>query len=367
VNKVLLTGATGFVGSTLAAIFLARSMPVVVLSRNDPDGERTESAILEAARGFGFDISQAITHNLDIINVDFSDLEYCIAPDVLADVKIAWHCAADMSYSPNKLATSFETNVGNTTRLFRILHNASPDFRRFYYVSTAYVAGMRGGRVTESLHPWGRLINPCQITKWGAEQALHLLHLTTNVPITIFRPSVIVGHRRSGWVSRNGFGFYMFIDALRAFSAAGYEHITVDMNAGIRPDLIAIDQLAEEAATLALQDAQRRPFEVFHCTGGLGSTTHELISRIACATGTQVSFGNPVTAIEQKFDRATELHKPFANIEWEFERNLLDQALGRKESSKALTPSELSRMIAWYLDQDIYAVMQNSTQSALAN
>ena len=48
-NKVLLTGATGFVGSALAAGFLAKSIPVLVLSRNDPGGVRTATPILEAA------------------------------------------------------------------------------------------------------------------------------------------------------------------------------------------------------------------------------------------------------------------------------------------------------------------------------
>jgi nucleoside-diphosphate-sugar epimerase len=352
VNKVLLTGATGFVGSALAASFLARSMPVVVLSRNDPDGERTESAILDAAKGFGLDISEAIDQHLDVINVDFSDLEHCISADVLADVKFAWHCAAEMSYSPHKLASSFEVNVGNSTRLLKLLSAASPRLQRFYYMSTAFVAGMQGGEVAERLHAETQLINPYQITKWGTEHALQLLHRETGMPLTIFRPSIVIGHRESGWACRNGFGLYMFLEAFRAFGAAGHEQLTADFKAGVRPDLVSIDQLAQDALKLTLREQDRNTFEVLHCSGGLGITLQDLMLRFAAATGVRLSFGPPVTSAEQKFSRATGLNMPFANTEWQFGRQVLDRALGQAASPEMLTHHDLSRMIAWYLGQD---------------
>ncbi|MCX7293665.1 SDR family oxidoreductase [Janthinobacterium sp.] len=363
-NKVLLTGATGFVGSTLAAGFLARSIPVVVVSRNDPDGERTESAILEAAQGCGWNISNAIRQHLDVINVDFSDLEQCIPDDMLTDITVAWHCSAEMSYSSNKLASSFETNVGNSTRLFALLRDQAPKLQRFYYMSTAYVAGMQGGAVPERLHAGARLINPYQISKWSAERALQQLHLESGVPLTIFRPSIVTGHRKSGWATRNGFGFYMFLDALRAFSAAGYEHLTVDLKPGVRPDLIAIDQLADDALSLTLRQEQRAPFEIFHCTGGLGLNTHELMAACGAATGVRVSYGPALTSLEQKFSRATDVNMPFANQEWQFARSALDCVLDRP-AAPALSRDDVAQLIAWYVGADAHAAA--ASQSALAN
>jgi nucleoside-diphosphate-sugar epimerase len=353
VNKILLTGATGFIGSALAANFLARSMPVVVLSRNDPDGVRTEGAILNAAGGFGLHIAQAMFHHLQVIEVDCSDLNHLVPTGVLADVKYAWHCAAEMSYLPKNLASSFEVNVGNSTRLFKLLCAATPELRRFYYMSTAFVGGMQGGLVEERLQTRSELINPYQMTKWGAEQALHLLHLETEVPLTIFRPSIVIGHRDSGWTTRNGFGFYMFVDALRAFGAAGHDHLTVDLKANIRPDLISIDQLVEDAVALTLGGERRNACEVFHCSGGLGVSSHELMVRFASAAGVRLSFGRPVTSLEQKFGRAIELNMPFANTEWQFVRNSLDRVLGRAMPPDVLTRSDFSHMIAWYLEQDL--------------
>lgn len=353
VNKVLITGATGYVGSALAASFLARSVPVVVLSRNDPDGERTESAILDAAQGFGLDITQAIAQHLDVVNVDFSDLEHCVPAELVADVTAVWHCAAQMSYSPNKLASSFEVNVGNTTRLFKLLGARARGLRRFYYVSTAYVAGMRGGKVEEDLHPTSELINCYQISKWSAEQALHLLHTRSGVPLTIFRPTVVVGHRKSGWTTRSGFGFYMFADAMRAFADAGYNELTIDLSSA-SPDLISVDQLAADAVGLTLgeQDQARKRFEVFHCSGGLSLNTQQLMRGFGDAAGVRVGFGRPVTSIEQKFHRAIELNMPFANTEWEFARAGLDRALGRSAAPPVLSSDEISGLIAWYMEVD---------------
>lgn len=365
-NKVLLTGATGFVGSALAAAFLARSIPVVVVSRNDPDGERTESAILDAAKGFGLNISHAISQHLDVINVDFSDLEQCIPGDMLADVTVAWHCAAEMSYSSSKLASSFETNVGNSTRLFTMLREHSPALQRFYYMSTAFVAGMQGGPVEERLHAGARLINPYQISKWSAERALQQLHGETGVPLTIFRPSVVTGHRKTGWASRNGFGLYMFLDGLRAFSSAGYDHLTVDMKAGVRPDLIPVDQLTDDAVCLTLRQEERQPFEIFHCTGGLNMSTHQLMDDFGAATGVRMSYGPARTSMEQKYSRATDTNMPFANQEWHFSRAALDRTLGRPPAP-TLSSEELATMISWYVGpSDAGTADAGTQQSALA-
>ena len=349
-NKVLLTGATGYVGSALAAAFLARGTSLVVLSRDDPDGERTESAILAAAEGFGLDIAHQLGQHLQVVNADFSDLEHCVPPALVADVQAAWHCAAQMSYSPNKLASSFEVNVGYSTRLYRLLAQAAPQLQRFYYVSTAYVAGMQGGHVPEALHGAVRLINPYQVSKWSAEHALHLEHRANGVPLTLFRPSIVIGHRESGWTARNGFGFYMFADALRAFSAAGYDHLTVDLKGDVRPDLVPVDQLVADAVGLTVREgqAQRAPFEVFHCGTGLSLTTHELIQQMGEASGVRLSFGRPLPTMEQKFARATEVNMPFANTQWQFSRELLDRALCRPAPPLPMTRADHARQVGWY-------------------
>lgn len=349
-NKVLLTGATGFVGSALAAGFLAQSIPVLVLSRNDPGGVRTATAILEAADGFGLDLSHRISSHLSVIDVDFSNIEHSVPLDALASVKYVWHCSAEMSYSPNQLASSFEVNVGISTRLFQLLRAASPGICRFHYMSTAYVAGMQGGLTEERLHVAPSLINVYQMTKWGAEQALYMLHCELAMPLTIFRPSIVVGHSRTGWASKNGFGFYMFLDALRTFAAVGDGCLTVNYRPGIRPDLISIDQLVHDAVALTMCEEGRARCEVFHCTGGLGISNQELMSCFAEIVGVPVTLGSPVTRFDKKFERAIKLNMPFANTEWQFVRRGIGRVLGFGAEPKILTNADISRLVNWYLE-----------------
>ncbi|MES3023204.1 MAG: NAD-dependent epimerase/dehydratase family protein [Pseudomonadota bacterium] len=351
-NKVLITGATGQIGSALAACFLARKVAVVAVSRNDPDGERTELAIRGAAAGFGLAPAALPGGQLELVNVDFSDLEHCLPAALLDGVTHAWHCCAEMSSSPARLGAAFDVNVGASTALFALLGRRSGALRRFYHLSSAYVAGTRGGAAAERLPGAGRLDDPHLVTKWAAEHALHLQHTVSAVPLTIVRPTLVVGHRASGWTGRSGAGLYMYADALRALRAAGHASLTVGLDPAVRPDLVTIDQLADEALALTLDAGAgaRAPFEVFHCGGGGGPTTAELLGAMARACGVALGFGTPLGALALQFAQATAPAARYANTEWQFARGGLDRVLGRAAPAP-LTPGQWRRLVEAYLGQ----------------
>ncbi len=349
-HQILITGVTGFVGSALAANFLARGARVLAVSRNDPDGMRTINAVVAAAQGFGLDIRGALANHLDVVNVDFAHLEDTLDDARLAGVTEAWHVAAEMSYSSRKLSQSFATNVGNTSRLYETLNRKAPACRRFYYVSTAYVAGMEGGIVKEELHANSHLINTYQTTKWSAEHSLHLLFHRHGLPVTLFRPSIVVGHSRTGWALRNGFGFYMFPCAMAAAAQAGLKELAVDLVADSHLDCIGIDQLAADACTLTLRQQQGRDFEVFHCAGGNGPRLEEVVRMWGEVAGLRAVLGTPTSDLELKFDRAVEPNRPFANQTWQFDRSRLDAATERSAPLAPLSLEALRRMCVWYAD-----------------
>ncbi|AXT48656.1 SDR family oxidoreductase [Chromobacterium rhizoryzae] len=349
-HQILITGVTGFVGSALAANFLARGARVLAVSRNDPDGMRTINAVVAAAQGSGLDIHGVLANHLDVVNVDFSYLEDVLDDAKLAGVTEVWHVAAEMSYSPRKLSQSFATNVGNTSRLYELLSRNAPDCRRFYYVSTAYVVGMEGGLVKEELHACSHMINTYQTTKWSAEHSLHLLFHRHGLPVTLFRPSIVVGHSRSGWALRNGFGFYMFPCSMVAAAQAGLKELAVDLVADSHLDCIAIDQLAADACALTLREQQGRDFEVFHCAGGNGARLEELVHMWGEVAGLRAVLGTPTSALELKFNRAVEPNRPFANQIWQFDRSLLDAATERSTPLSPLSLEALRTMCLWYAD-----------------
>ncbi|MCX2834016.1 SDR family oxidoreductase [Microbulbifer thermotolerans] len=365
-HQVLITGATGFVGSALAANLLARGAKVTAVSRNDPDGVRTTEAILTTARGCGLDVSGAVKHHLRVLNINFADLEGELANAGLEEITEIWHVAAEMSYSAHKLGTSFDTNVGNSARLYETAVRCAPRCRRFYYVSTAYVAGMAGGPVREELHARGRMVNTYQVTKWSTEQSLHLLYLRCGLPITVFRPTVVVGHRHTGWAHRNGFGFYMFQDAMIAIAAAGHREITVDLLPEARPDLVPIDQLCTDACALTLRRDTGDAFEVFHSSGGIQVRMEEIVRIWGQVAGIDARLGTPTTAMEQKFDRAVAPNRPFARTEWQFQRSRLDAAIDLEQPVQPLSRDELHALCRWYANESSTANEGNAARVAEA-
>ncbi len=347
-QQIVITGATGFVGSALAASLLSRNTKVIALSRNDPDGARTVAAIAAAAQGFGFDVSGAVCRHLNVINVEFGRLEKDLECADLSGVTDVWHVAAEMSSSPHKLSQAFNANVGNTVRLYEAMQRQATTCRRFYYVSTAYVAGMAGGPVPEELHAASHMVNAYQITKWSAEQALHLLYRRHRLPVTVFRPSVVVGHRQTGWAHRNGFGFYMFLEGMMAIAKAGLSELAVGVVPDTRPDLVSIDQLVTDACLLTERKDSGQDFEVFHCGGGLLVRASELVKILGEAVGLQSRLGAPVTALEQRFERAVEPNMPFAENEWAFDRSKLDAATNRTTPAP-LSVEDLRKLCRWYV------------------
>lgn len=353
-HTVLITGATGFVGSALAATFLARSMRVIALVRDDPKGGRTRRAIDEASQGFGLSIASSMTTHLQILNVDevlLADNADSIGHPALAEVTEVWHCAAEMSYTPRSLTTSFKTNVGITCALYLAVNTYALRCRRFYQVSSAYVSGAVNGQITETLRWNADCLNPYQVTKWSAEVALKALSDTGRVPVTLFRPSIIVGHEQTGWVKRNGFGVYMFADVMEAVTRVDLQEVTLEAMREGRPDMIAINRLVDDALALTVRSADHSDdaaFEIFHCSGGMALNYHAIVTLFGEAFGVRVSYGPSRTILEQQINHGISLRRELMEHELNFDRSKLDAALGRATPLAAIDASIMRRLIAWY-------------------
>jgi nucleoside-diphosphate-sugar epimerase len=348
-KTILLTGATGFLGGSLAASLLARGAKVIAVSRNDSNAQRTKQSVLEAAHGFQLAFPHEAFQRLTVIDAGNGPLADALDAELLRDVEVIWHCAAEMAYSTDKLAQAFRTNVCDTADLYRRVAESAPGCVRFYYVSTAYTAGMLGGETLEALHVGNPCVNSYQVTKWAAEQALSVLHTQGKLPVSIFRPTIVVGHSRTGWARRNGFGVYMFVDAIDAVRKAGFADVTLDLASDARPDLIPVDRLTDDMVGLTLRQDQGRDFEIFQCAGGQHLSTHQIISAIGLVAGVDVNYGTPQKALDRRIDRAVAANRPFANTDWTFSRARLDAALDRTTSPTTPVSEPLLRhLVAWY-------------------
>lgn len=110
-----MTGATGFLGSAIAARVLSGGGTVVAITRKDPEGRRTLNAVRDASVGFGYSFSPEDRNRLSVIESSLEELpklDQCCKQ--YGDFTF-WHCAADIRYSNIPLEESLGTNLINSS------------------------------------------------------------------------------------------------------------------------------------------------------------------------------------------------------------------------------------------------------------
>jgi dihydroflavonol-4-reductase len=168
---VLVTGATGFVGSRLVEALLNTHYSVLCLVRSKSDTRALQKLPVRLLIG---------------------DLE---DPSVLrnaaGEIQTVYHLAGAIKAADRK--GYFQTNQMGTRRLLEILSESAPALSRFIHVSSLAAAGPspEGRALTE-----GEKANP--ISWYGEsklESELEALRFASAFPVTIVRPSAIYGPR----------------------------------------------------------------------------------------------------------------------------------------------------------------------------
>ena len=171
---------------------------------------------------------------------------------------------------------AFRVNVEGTHNVNEFAL-AAPGLRRYHYVSTCYVAGLRTGRIleTELRHEAG-FRNFYEETKYLAE--LEVDALKASVPVTIHRPAVVCGDSRTGETAKYD-GVYYLIHYLRKRpSLLSLANIG---NRRVRLNLVPVDFVVE--AMTALAGDERAAGATLQLADPAPLTTHELFESIALA------------------------------------------------------------------------------------
>lgn len=203
----LLTGATGLLGRYVLRGLLLRDLPVAVVVRPSKFAsaiERVEAVLGHWEAELGRSLPRPVVLEGELcqenLGLDAAGVgwlrEHC--PSVL-------HCAASMVFREDKRGEPFRTNVEGTRRLVELCRTAG--IRQFHHVSTAYVCGLRTGRVLETELDLGQeLGNVYEKSKLAAETIVRQAdHFDC---ATFYRPASIVGDSSSGYVT-SYHGFYL--------------------------------------------------------------------------------------------------------------------------------------------------------------
>lgn len=174
-NKVLVTGADGFIGRALCQQLLAMGYPVIKALRSAPS-----SGSLDGPQ-------YAVVGEIDA-TTDWQA--------IIKEVDVVIHLAARVhitqSDTINSLAEFRKTNVEGTLNLARQAAIAS--VRRFIFISSIKV----NGELTKLGHPFTADDTPAPVDAYGlskleAEQGLQGLARETGMQVVVIRPPIVYG------------------------------------------------------------------------------------------------------------------------------------------------------------------------------
>jgi thioester reductase-like protein len=264
-GAVLLTGATGFVGSQVLLRYLrrARRRVYALVRGSDPAdaAERLSSAV--ASLGAELPPGRVVAVPADLER-DGLGLDADRREEIAGEVTDIVHAAASVSFSL-PLPQSRSINVEGTRRILDFAHLSQRrgGLRRMAYVSTAYVAGTHPGRFTEDDLEVGQTFrNPYERSKFEAERLVR--RDRRRLPIQIFRPSIVVGEASTGWTQ----AFNVLYTPLKAFVQGRLPVLPARASAPV--DVVPVDYVADAIVELADRPADEG---TYHLVAGPRATS----------------------------------------------------------------------------------------------
>jgi nucleoside-diphosphate-sugar epimerase len=195
-EPVLLTGATGFLGSHVLAGLLARGRRVVIAGR-PAGGESLQARIRRLLNWFGIG---HLGGRLEFHETDFLKAGLGLTADAYERLRRRGlpiiHCASDTRFAEKNRETVLSSNVESLAEIlaFASLSRASG----FHFLSSAYAASDGRNECPEAPVSPRRFHNVYEESKALAENVVRERCREARIPYTIIRPSIVYGDARTG-------------------------------------------------------------------------------------------------------------------------------------------------------------------------
>jgi long-chain acyl-CoA synthetase len=276
-KAVLLTGATGFLGSQVARQLL-QDADCTLLALVRADG--VEQARQRLARAW-FDwpeLARAIGDRVQVVCGDVSlprlGLDGRSYDALVRQVTHIIHTAADLRLNA-PLDELRSTNVRGVTNVLELARAAYRDgiLERFAHVSTAYVAGGRPGLVPEDdLTAAFGFSSAYERSKYEGE--LLVQAAKDELPVSVFRPGMIVGDSQTGAIRTFNTIYY----PLRLYLTGKLQILPASPT--LRVNMVPVDDVARAVARLTFDPRAVRL--TFHLTAPDASlpTARELVDAV---------------------------------------------------------------------------------------
>ena len=210
---VFLTGVTGLLGRYLIKDLSLAGVPLVVLvrpSRRATAQHRVENVMCYWDKVLGRSLARPVVLEGDITEPDLG-LDARGMRWVAENCDTMLHNAASLTFQSTSPASEpWRSNVAGTRHVLELCRNAQ--IRQFHHVSTAYVCGLRSGRILESdLDVGQKMSNDYEQSKVQAEKMVRSCGLFES--LTVHRPAIIIGDSQNGYTSTYH-GFYALLQAI---------------------------------------------------------------------------------------------------------------------------------------------------------
>lgn len=269
---ILLTGATGYIGSYVANELLTRTdSRIAVLVRAKSEDEAKQRLWKSMQLHLDFDAFSRALPRFDIYLGDLTapnlGIEASARARLIDTMRSVIHCAASLNRKSDKVC--FNVNLRGTLALVKLAQaaHAKHPLARFSDVSTVAVAGHRNAEIVkeDEAIEWDRSdYDPYARTKKFCEHMVH--ELLPEVPITIFRPSIVLGDSRFPETTQ--------FDMVRAFAALAYMRV-LPLQPDWRVDIVPANYVGEAIARIHIDPAPK--YGIYHLSSGEDSLTYRQI------------------------------------------------------------------------------------------
>ncbi|MBV9573082.1 MAG: SDR family oxidoreductase [Acidobacteriales bacterium] len=271
---IFLTGSTGYIGAHVAANLLDQhgaSLNVLVRARDAHAAEVRLWQALQLHLEFR-QFYEYLQTRIRIFRGDLTNQNFGLSRDdydrLIHTTDSVIHCAASLNRKSEK--SCLNVNLRGTLEVLQLARHSYHyhGLRRFSHVSTVAVAGKRSNEVVreESSIEWDRSdYDPYARTKKFCEHMIP--RILPDVPLTIFRPSIVLGDSRRAETTQ--------FDMVKAFVfLAGLPVLPFRPNDKI--DIVNVDFVADAIASLHQKPDPQ--FDVYHLSSGTGSQTFREIT-----------------------------------------------------------------------------------------
>lgn len=248
---IFLTGVTGVLGRELVAELLRKTDSHLYLlvrpGKSQSHTERTRKILArEGLEGFLGNRVTVIAGDITLPRFGMTEEDFSVLE---REIDLFFHVAALTALNGSESECNL-VNLGGTKEALGIargLHSKGK-LSRFYYYSTAFVAGSLQTycSLEDELPLEPKHANFYESSKYYAEQEVRKA-LKDGLPVTIFRPSIVVGDSRTGEVSE----FNVIYPFLKLFAHGILRKLPTRLDNSF--NIVPIDYVTEASLYIAFQ------------------------------------------------------------------------------------------------------------------